>query len=99
PSEGPIPGFTHIILQKVVVSGIQWTDTSAANSKASTSKNGDQTPAKAPTDKLLVTLAVNAEDAQRTVFAAEHGTVWLAADPASAQLANTPVETKDGLLR
>ena len=46
---------------------------------------GDESKAAgAPTGKLLVTLALDAPSVERVVFAAEHGTVWLSAEPSDA---------------
>jgi pilus assembly protein CpaB len=42
-------------------------------------EGGEDAPALAPTGGLLITLAVDVEQAERIVFAAEHGTVWLTA--------------------
>jgi pilus assembly protein CpaB len=42
-------------------------------------EGAEDAPALAPTGGLLITLAVDVEQAERIVFAAEHGTVWLTA--------------------
>ncbi len=55
--------------------------------------------AQTPSETLTVTLAAKALDIEKIVFAAEHGTVWLAADPAKAPQASTPVLTKENLYK
>jgi pilus assembly protein CpaB len=60
--------------QQVLVTNVQ------VEQLPSTPEEGaEETPALAPTGGLLITLAVDVEQAERIVFAAEHGTVWLTA--------------------
>ena len=54
-------------------------------------------PAASPGGNLLVTLAVDAPSAERIVFTAEHGTVWLALDPETAPSEGTKVWTRAGI--
>lgn len=66
--------------QKVLVTNVQADLTAAAApTEAEAGEDEPPRPAAAPTGNLLVTLAVDAEQAERIVFAAEHGTVWLTA--------------------
>ncbi|MGH9188690.1 MAG: hypothetical protein ACRD0Q_01435, partial [Acidimicrobiales bacterium] len=47
----------------------------------------------APEDVLLVTLALDGPAAERVVFAAEHGTVWLSYEPLGADEGGTKIIT------
>jgi pilus assembly protein CpaB len=53
----------------------------------------------APTEALTVTLALPGPAAQRLVFAAEHGTVWLSAEPDEAPDTTPRTTTKENLHR
>jgi pilus assembly protein CpaB len=80
------PASTQMILHKVVVTSVLRDATAAAPTK------DDDTVA--PGGKLMVTLAVDAASVDRIVFAAEHGHVWLSAEPTVAPEGQTPVLTK-----
>ena len=51
-------------------------------------------PALAPTGNLLVTLALGPADAERFVFTAEHGTIWVALEGAGVRPSTAPVQTR-----
>jgi pilus assembly protein CpaB len=85
------PNTTHVILHKVPVTEIQADEQSE---DALTAKNDEEDAAAAPTTNLLVSLAVDAGSAERIVFAAEHGTLWLAAEPTTATESGTKVVTR-----
>ncbi len=51
----------------------------------------------APSASLMVTLAVTAEQAERVVFGAEHGTLWLSLEPEGADIDGTEVVTPDNV--
>ena len=44
---------------------------------------------------VMVTLAVNAHDAETLIYGAEHGTLWLSLEPADAVVSGTRVVTRD----
>jgi pilus assembly protein CpaB len=88
PKDGQTPNSTHLILHKILVTNVQSQKTFKA-----TAKDEDAT-APAPGENLLVTLAVDASQAERVVFAAEHGTVWLAVEPKDAPESGTLVQTR-----
>lgn len=48
---------------------------------------------------LTVTLALAGPAAQKVVFAAEHGTIWLSSEPSDAPTTRTPATTQKGLYR
>jgi len=80
--------FTQLALQKVLVTAVQGGAPAAAA--------GDDAAAE-PSDTVTVTLALNARDAQKVVFTAEHGTIWLSAEPADAPTSRGPVMTQENL--
>lgn len=75
---------TRLILQKVRVTGVR-TDSGAKVTSR---------PDAAVAGKLMVTLALDAPSVERVVFAAEHGSLWLTAEPAEAGEAGTNVQTR-----
>ncbi|MDH3730685.1 MAG: RcpC/CpaB family pilus assembly protein [Acidimicrobiia bacterium] len=81
---------THIILHKVLIANVQ------ANEQLARAEQADATEvgfAAAPTGSLLITFAVSAPDVEKLVFAAEHGRIWLAREPADAPEDGTSVQT------
>jgi pilus assembly protein CpaB len=81
---------THAVLHHVLVTRVAgtWTGATADTESASTDE-GDAVP----TGSLLVTLALPAQDAETVVFGAEHGTLWLSLEPATADTGGTGVLT------
>ena len=47
-----------------------------------------------PTGNLLITLAATAEDAEKIVFTAEHGFVWLALEDPEAPEPETEIRSR-----
>lgn len=96
PAGGKTPNSTHMILQKVLVTNVQ----SARSFDFALGGGGDEegddqaATAPAPSENLLVTVALDAPSVERVVFAAEHGTVWLAFDPETAGEEGTRVQTR-----
>jgi len=82
---------THLSLHKVLVTRVQSADGTGA------APNGEQPQgeAAAPAGNLLITLAVDAPSVERIVFAAEHGTLWLSAEPESAPEGGTRIQTME----
>lgn len=68
---------TSMFLHKVLVTAVQL-DPNAV--KPTGEDDGDVAPA----GKLLVTLALDAASVERVVYAAEHGRLWLSAEPVDA---------------
>ncbi len=84
------PNSTHIILHKLIVTNVQVERLPAG-------LESDETPAGlelAPTGNLLVTLAVPVRDAEKVIFTAEHGTVWLAIEAEDAPTTGTGIQTR-----
>jgi pilus assembly protein CpaB len=67
---------TKVILHKLLVTNVQVEQLPQATGDDDGERTG---PDLAPTGNLLVTLAVSTAQAERIVFTAEHGTVWLTA--------------------
>ncbi len=97
-ADGETPNTTHIILHKVLVTNVQLDDPSASdNNDDDDSDDAATGPADAPGGDLLVTLAIDAPSAERIIFAAEHGRVWLALDPPGAPTDGTKVWTRGSI--
>ncbi|GAA4426049.1 hypothetical protein GCM10023169_24470 [Georgenia halophila] len=75
---------THLALHKVLVTRIQGGITAPAPAEDGT----EPVAAPAPEGSVMVTLALAAPDAERIVWAAENGSIWLSSEPDDA--------TKDG---
>jgi pilus assembly protein CpaB len=91
---GQAGGQTHMVLHKVLVTQIQGAPAPAEGTKsAQTASSG----AAAPTQSLLVTVAVSAAQVEAVVFGAEHGTLWLTLEPKGAGVGDTSVVTSDNI--
>jgi pilus assembly protein CpaB len=75
---------TQLSLQKVLVTAVQ----------GGAAGGGD---APAPPAPMTVTLALSGSDAQKVVFAVEHGTIWLSAEPSEAPATLPPATTEKSL--
>lgn len=87
---------THQVFQKVLITSIQGAPVAAAG-KDTTAAASAAPPV--PAGAMLITLARPAPDAERIVFAAEFGTIWLSKEPATAEEDGTAVITKDGFYK
>lgn len=85
------PNSSHIILHKVLVTGIQLERLPAESDQTDAAEVGVEL---APTGNLLITLAVDAPDVEKVVFTAEHGALWLADEPETASEEGTTVQTR-----
>jgi len=79
---------THLKFQKVRVTRVQGAVAPAAERAESAEAS---TPGPAPTEAFLVSLAVDVPMAERIVYAAEHGTIWLSKEPLGANEAGSSV--------
>jgi pilus assembly protein CpaB len=85
---------THAVLHRVLVTQVQGApaapspDADAAVDPASSS---------APASSLMVTLAVDAQEAETVVFGAEHGTLWLSLEPQGSETGGTRVVAPDNV--
>ncbi len=94
--DGSGKAATHLELQKVLVTSVQAATTDNSTSSDSTDSKDAKT---APTGTMMVTLAVDAPSVEKVVYAAEHGHIWLAAEPDAANTAGTAVQNRDSVLR
>ncbi len=72
---------THFVLNKVLVTRVQLEQLPVERTDAN--GNPVDTGSLAPTGNLLVTLAVDAESAQKLVFTVEFGRVWMTYQPST----------------
>ena len=78
------PAATHIILDKVLVTNVQFnqsSDSEAFQTKSESSDENEIEPGNAPSGQMLVTLALDAPSTEKVLFAAERGTLWLSIQP------------------
>ena len=91
--EGATPNSTHMLLRKVLITARQRADLQNFDgeddegSELSTSPNGS----------ILVTLAVPPGDAERLVFTAEFGSIWLAAERTETPEGSTQIQTRGSI--
>ena len=95
----PAPATSHLILHHVVVTAIQGAPGPGPSAAKTQSSQGGQSADPAPTQKILVTLALDAGSVERVVFAAEHGKVWLAAEPNAAPEDGTRIVTRENVFQ
>ena len=90
---------THLELHKVMVSRVQFDDSASSigSSDDGSEDEGSESTADAPAGTFLVTLAVDAPSAERVIFAAEHGFVWLSNEPLEADEGGTSVVTRGNI--
>ena len=99
-TEGDDP-TTHLTLHKLLVTRVQGGVTAPAEPQPEAEGADGADGAEAavastpvPNEGVMVTVAVTAIHAERLVFAAEHGTVWLSDEPDNAD-EGTQVQTKE----
>jgi pilus assembly protein CpaB len=88
------PNSTKIILHRVLVTNLQAEELPRTlNEEEAVAGSPDL----APTGNLLITLALEPVDAERLVFTAEHGFVWLALEGDDVDTSDTQVQTRVGI--
>lgn len=82
---------TKMILNKLLVTNVQVEQLP----QQPTDENGEPArgPDLAPTGNLLITLAVDVPQAERIIFAAEHGSIWLSSEDEAADEAGSRLRT------
>ena len=73
---------THEVLHHVLVTQVQGAPAAVPTGEAGDPQTASSGPA--PSSSLLVTLAIEAADAETVVFGVEHGTLWLSLEPEGA---------------
>jgi pilus assembly protein CpaB len=91
------PNMTHLTFHKVLVTSVQFDENEAEASTSVGGGNdggdgGDEVE-RAPSKRLLVTLALTSPQVEQVVFAAEFGHIWLTAENAQADESGTRVVT------
>jgi pilus assembly protein CpaB len=90
------PNTTKLILHKILVTNVQVEQLPRQPEEGT---DPATVPDLAPTGNLLITLAMAPEDAQRVVFTAEHGFVWLGSEDETAPEPGTDVENRATVYR
>lgn len=86
---------THLSLHKVLVTRVQGGLTPPEPTEESAEPQPAPTPA--PAGSVMVTLALSAPDAEKVVWAQEHGSVWLSLEPTDAPEKGTRVVTEENV--
>jgi pilus assembly protein CpaB len=87
------PAQTHLVLHKVLVTKLE------TGVPATTGDDKPKNAAAVPEGSLMVTLALTAPNAEKVVFGAEHGKIWLSLEPANASVDGTRVVTEKNIYR
>jgi pilus assembly protein CpaB len=85
------PSTTHIILHKVLVTKVH---VEALKQDETSDDSDDASLEVLPSSIFLVTLAMEPEDAERFVFTAEFGTVWLADEAETVDESETSIQDR-----
>lgn len=89
--EGKTPNSTDTILRRVLVTAVQEAPDRTFSADEEEELSRVET---APIADLLVTLAVSPADAERIIFTAEFGLVWLALDSDGVPISPDPEQTR-----
>jgi pilus assembly protein CpaB len=89
------PAQTNLALHKVLVTNVERGAGPAQSDEGAESDNTTGLPA----GSLMVTLAMTAPNAEKLVFGAEHGKIWLSLEPANAAVAGTRVVTEKSVYK
>ena len=81
------------MLEKVLVTNVQVEELAIVEEDAELAERR----ALAPSGNLLISLAVPPSEAERIVFTAEHGTVWLGRQTGEIDLSDTEVWTRGSI--
>lgn len=93
--EGEQPAQTHFILHKVLVTKVG--EPAPAGGAGADEPSPEPEP-RAPAESM-VTFAVTARDAEKLLFGAEHGRLWLTLEPTDASTSGTEVVTAGNVYR
>jgi pilus assembly protein CpaB len=84
------PEQTNLILHKVLVTSVQ-------GAAAAEPAEGEEGAQPLPEGAVMVSLAVSPGQAERILFAAEHGTIWLSNEPEGAPEGGTSVRSRENI--
>jgi pilus assembly protein CpaB len=99
------PNTSHLAFHKVTVTSVQFDpddgeapsvgpDDDSSDGDGDDEDGDEEQVSRAPSDRLLVTLAVRSPQVEQIVFAAEFGTIWLTAENAAADESGTREVTR-----
>jgi pilus assembly protein CpaB len=91
-AEGETPNTTNIILRKALVTAVQ--EDAGGGSFGSDEGGENERLNTAPGSELLVTLALSPSDAERLIFTAEFGFIWLAIERDTVPEADDSIKTR-----
>ncbi len=101
PIDTKTPNATRIVLEKVLVTNVQVEELPVVEETESGAPVARR--ALAPSGNLLISVAVDPGDAERLIFTAEHGTVWLGRQTSDIDLSDSQLQTRgriyEGLFR
>ena len=95
-ADGAIPTQTGVILQRVLVTNVQVADPAAVPASGASAPDANL-PGVSPQGEILVTLAIDPSSLTKLIYAAEHGTIWLSADPKTAPNAPSGPATRSSV--
>ena len=93
PIDTKTPNATRMVLEDVLVTNVQVEELPIVQEGV----EGSSTPSRralAPSGNLLVSLSLDPADAERLLFTAEHGSVWLGRQTTDLDLEDTGVQTR-----
>ncbi|GAA1429491.1 hypothetical protein GCM10009616_11680 [Microlunatus lacustris] len=97
PQEGDNPARTMLAVPKVLVLGVGEASTQPSPAPGDADAEAEAEPA--PAESLTVRLAVDTEGAEKVVFGAEHGRLWLSRQPDDVPTTDPAVMTAEEVYR
>ncbi len=94
PPEGRTPNTTTLALHKVLVTNVQLEQVPEVVKREGIADEQDQDIRLVPSGNLIVTLAVDTFTAERLVFGAEFGSLWLSNEGSAAAEAPSTIQTR-----
>ncbi|MCB0991849.1 MAG: hypothetical protein KDB16_12780 [Acidimicrobiales bacterium] len=91
PADTKTPNSSHLVLQDVLVTNVQIEELPVVPDE---NDEAIERRGLAPSGNLLISVALDPDDAERLVFAADHGTVWLGRQPGDIDLRDTQIQTR-----
>lgn len=99
PPDGSTPNTTKLAIHKVLVTNVQLEELPEVATREGVGTEEDEEVRLAPTGNLLVSLAVDTFDAERLVFTAEFGRIWLSLEPDAAIEEPSIIQTRATIYR
>lgn len=94
--EGEQSAETHFILHKVLVTKVGEGGSTVPTEGDGPSAEPEASP---PSDSVVVTFALTASEAEKIIFGAEHGRLWLSLEPNDATTSGTKIVTPGNVYR